>query len=48
MACKHLAITVGTSRVCSKCGATLLNNGKIYFDRELRNYLLNRKKGKKK
>lgn len=48
MSCKHTAITVGTLRVCSKCGMTLLDNGKVFFDRKLPDYKPKRKKGKKK
>ncbi len=47
MNCKHTAVNVGTCRVCTKCGMTLLDNGKVFFDRKLRNYVM-KKKGKKK
>ena len=44
--CKHKTVTIGECRVCTKCGATLLSNGKIFFDRKMPNYM--KGKGKKK
>ncbi len=48
MSCKHTPITVGTCRVCPKCGVTLLDNNKVFFDRKLPNYKSKKKKGKRK
>lgn len=47
--CNHNCIKVGECRVCTKCGMTLLDNNKVFFDREFPNYKPKKKgKGKKK
>jgi hypothetical protein len=43
--CKHSIVKIGECKVCTKCGMTTLDNGKIIFDREFANYI--RQKGKK-
>lgn len=45
--CNHNIIKTGGCKVCVKCGMTLLNNNKIFFDRKLPNYK-SKKKGRKK
>ena len=46
--CNHNCITIGTCRVCVKCGVTLLDNNKVYFDRKLPDKIRKKGKGKKK
>jgi hypothetical protein len=47
--CNHTYVKVYELIVCTKCGMTLLSNGKVFFDRKLPNYKRKKKgKGKKK
>ena len=36
--CSHEAIWICECKVCKKCGMTLLNDNRIYFDRKLPDY----------
>lgn len=45
--CKHEVIKISNCKVCIKCGMTLLDNNKIFFDRNLPNHKFKKKGGKK-
>lgn len=44
--CKHEIVKISDCKVCMKCGMTLLDDNKIFFDRKLPNYKP-QKKGRK-
>nr|DAU43490.1 MAG TPA: Rubredoxin [Caudoviricetes sp.] len=45
--CKHIWRKINDVWVCANCGATRLPNNKIIFDRDLPNYIKNRRKRRK-
>lgn len=46
--CNHEFVKTDNMRACKKCGLTILNNGRVLFDKEITNYKPKRKKRGKK